>query len=341
MKYFFSTYLPITNSQRIDIFLANLFIDMSRSYIQKLVDEGFIKVNWQVIDKNLKVKNRDIIDLILKEQQTKIEAENLPLDIIFENKDFVVINKDSGVNTHPVPWEAGNSGTLVNALLYHIKNLGTINWVYRPWIVHRLDKNTSWLLVIAKNDKSMKALAKLIENRKIKKTYLAFVCWIIKEDWYIESYIWRDPNNRQKMTIKDPINPKLAKSQFKILKYFKNKYTLIEVDLLTWRTHQIRVHLSSIGFPIVWDETYGNLKINKEARELGLERQFLHAYKLDFMLFWENYHFEWNLKSDLENFLEKIEELSDSKTMKLIKNSRNWDLKNSIPLDDFIKKHSL
>lgn len=293
-------------NSRVDLYLKSKLIECSRSYLQKLIDEWFIKVNWVTITKSLKIKNWDIIDIEFKEEIMQISPENMELDIVFENKDFVVVNKDYGINTHPVPGEGGNSNTLVNALLYHIKNLWTINWVYRPGIVHRLDKDTSWLLIIAKNDKSMKALAKAIENRTVKKRYLALVVWIIDEDGYIESYIWRDPDNRQKMSTKNPINPKLAQTEFKVLQTYKNKYTLLEVNLLTWRTHQIRVHLSSIGFPIIWDTTYGKEKANKQAKELWLERQFLHAYKLDFSIFWENYSFEWKLKPDLEKFLDKI-----------------------------------
>ena len=167
----------------------------------------------------------------------------------------------------------------MNALLYHFKNLGVrsddaeyqstgssiINGIERPGIVHRLDKDTSGVIIIAKNDKSMHALQLKIAKRTIRKTYLALVIGKIKEsEGYIESYIGRDPDNRKKMTTQDPINPKLAKTKFYNKGTIDDKYTLLEVDLLTGRTHQIRVHLSSIGHPIIGDRVYGNPKINTQ-----------------------------------------------------------------------------
>jgi len=159
-------------------------------------------------------------------------AEDIPLDIIFENDDFAVINKDAWINTHPTPGEEGRKGTLVNALLYHFKTLWTrtderpsiINGVERPWIVHRLDKDTSGLIIIAKNDKSMHALQLKIAKRTIKKTYLALVLGKVKDDeGYIESFIGRDPSDRKKMTTIDPINPKIAKTKFCNIWFFHDK----------------------------------------------------------------------------------------------------------------------
>ncbi len=177
-----------------------------------------------------------------------------------------------------------------------------INGVERPGIVHRLDKDTSGLIIIAKNDKSMHALQLKIAKRTIHKTYLALVVGIVKDQTgYIESFIGRDPYDRKRMTTIDPSNPKLAKTKFCNKWIIAWKYTLLEVDLLTGRTHQIRVHLSSIGYPIVWDKVYWNEKINIEAREkYGLSRQWLHAYRLEFNLFGQEYNFEAPLKPDLE-----------------------------------------
>lgn len=208
-------------------------------------------------------------------------------------------------------------GTLVNALLYHFKNLGIrhensdfnpsiINGVERPGIVHRLDKDTSWLIIIAKNDRSMHALQLKIAKRTIHKTYLALVVGIVKDQqWYIESFIGRDPYDRKKMTTIDPSNPKLAKTKFLNKGIIAGKYTLLEVGLMTGRTHQIRVHLSSIGYPILWDKVYGNEKLNTESREIyGLTRQWLHAYRLEFNLFCQEYSFEAPLKADLNKFFD-------------------------------------
>lgn len=245
----------------------------------------------------------------------ELVAEDMPLDIIFENDDFAVVNKDAGINTHPTPGEEGRRGTLVNALLYHFKTLGIrsdeqpsiINWVERPGIVHRLDKDTSWLIIIAKNDRAMHALQLKIAKRTIQKTYLALVVWKVKDtEWYIESFIGRDPYDRKKMTTENPINPKLAKTKFCNKWYYHDRYTLLEVDLLTWRTHQIRVHLSSIGYPIIGDKTYGYEKSNQEAwEEFWLTRQWLHAYKLEFNLFGTDYIFEAPLKDDLKKLIQQ------------------------------------
>lgn len=305
-------------TRRVDTYLSALFPEKSRSYLQKMIEEEKISCNGSTFTKNKKVYRWDEIEIRWKIEQMELLAEDMPLDIIYENADFAIISKDAGINTHPTPGEGGRIGTLVNALLYHFKNLGIrhenpefnpsiINWVERPGIVHRLDKDTSGLIIIAKSDKSMHALQLKIAKRTIQKTYLALVIGKIKEqDWYIESYVGRDPNDRKKMTTRDPVNPKLAKTKFCNKWYIADKYTLLEVDLLTGRTHQIRVHLSSIWFPILGDKVYGNERINKDAFEkYGLMRQWLHAYKLEFTLFWVDYSFEAPLKEDLQEVLDK------------------------------------
>lgn len=302
-------------TRRVDTYLSALFPEKSRSYIQKMIESGRIFCNGKNFVKNKKIYRADEIEIHWKTESMALEAENIALDIIFENVDFAVINKDPGINTHPTPGEDGRKGTLVNALLYHFETLGTrsdempsiINGVERPGIVHRLDKDTSGLIIIAKNDKSMHALQLKMAKRTIKKTYLALVDGIIKdEEGYIESFIGRDPNNRKKMTTNAPLNPKLAKTKFYHRGFFHNKYTLLEVDLLTGRTHQIRVHLASIGFPIVGDKIYGHEKSNREAEEnFGLARQWLHAYRLEFCLFAQNFHFIAPIKADLKKCLPK------------------------------------
>ncbi len=297
-------------TRRVDTYLSALFPEKSRSYIQKMIEEEKISCNGAIFSKNKKIYKGDIIEIQWKVESMELIAEDIPLDIIYENDDFAIINKDAGINTHPTPGEWGRRWTLVNALLHHFTTLGVrsdeqhpsiINWVERPGIVHRLDKDTSGLIVIAKNDKSMHALQLKIAKRTIQKTYLALVVGIVKdEEWYIESYIGRDPYDRKKMTTHDPVNPKLAKTKFCNRWIIASKYTLLEVDLLTWRTHQIRVHLASIGYPILGDKVYGREKENQEALEkYHLARQWLHAYQLSFNLFSVEYSFRWRLKSDL------------------------------------------
>ena len=278
-----------------------------------MIEEEKISCNGMSFNKNKKIYRGDVIEIEWKVEDMTLEAEDMPLDIIYENDDFAIINKDAGINTHPTPWEWGRKGTLVNALLYHFKNLwvrsddpvyknpSIINWVERPGIVHRLDKDTSGLIIIAKNDKSMHALQQKIAKRTIEKTYLALVVWIVKDqEGYIESFIGRDPYDRKKMTTDDPLSPKIAKTKFCNRWYIEDTYTLLEVDLLTGRTHQIRVHLASIGYPILGDKVYGNMKANAHALEkYGLTRQWLHAWRLQFTLFGKDFTFEWPLKDDL------------------------------------------
>jgi 23S rRNA pseudouridine1911/1915/1917 synthase len=230
----------------------------------------------------------------------------MDFDIVYEDDEIIVLNKDAGINVHPVPWENWNKNTLVNWVLEHCKNkLPSIGWVERPWIVHRLDKDTSWLIMIAKSDIMMNYLSETIKERNIDKYYLAVVFWKIKERVFkIESFIWRDPNNRLKMTTLNPANPRLAITYGEVLEFIDNKYTLVKIKLETGRTHQIRVHLASIWYPIIWDKTYWNFRANKEvATMFQLHRQALHAYQLDLKLYWKDMHFEAILKPDMKRVI--------------------------------------
>lgn len=289
------------------MYLSALFSDYSRSYIQKIIDRGQVSVNWEKISKNLKIKNKDEISIeIIIEKLETVEAEKMDLDFIYEDKELLIINKDPLINTHPVPWENWNKNTLVNGILYHCKSsLPSIWWVERPWIVHRLDKDTSWAIMIAKTDGMMNYLSDIIKQRKIGKYYLAIVTWKIKEkDFKIESYIGRDPNDRQKMTTINPVNPKIAITYWEVLEYIDNKYSLVKLKIETGRTHQIRVHLSSIWFPIIWDKTYWNSKVNKEVATIyQLHRQALHAWQLDLKLYWKEFNFKADLKDDMKRIL--------------------------------------
>lgn len=307
MKIIFCTY--IEKKQRVDIYLSALFWDFSRSYIQKIIDRGEVKINGATIQKNIKILPRDLVELDLQIEKTKLEAENISLDIIYEDENILFINKDAGVNVHPVPWEDGKTWTLVNALLYHCKeNLPTINGAERPWIVHRLDKDTSWIIMIAKNDMMMKYLQEIIKERKIQKYYIALVKGKIEErNFTIESYIGRHPTDKIKMTTKNPINPKLAYTSWELLTYIDDEFSLLKIKIETGRTHQIRVHLASIGFPIIGDKVYGDKEINKLVeKKYWLTRQALHAYELGFELYGKDTFFQANLKEDMEKIIGEI-----------------------------------
>jgi len=300
----------IENKKRVDMYLSTLFSDFSRSYIQKLIDKWDVQVNWKTISKNLKISNKDEIEVNIQlEKLDKIDAEDLNLDIVFEDENIVILNKEAGVNTHPVPWEGWNSNTLVNGVLFHCKDSLPIIWgVERPWIVHRLDKDTSWAIMIAKNDNMMHYLQDLFKERKnIEKYYIAVVHWIVKnKNFTIESFIGRDKNNRLKMTAIDPVNPKIAITHWEVLGYIENKFTLLKIKIETGRTHQIRVHLASINHFILWDTTYWNPKINLEIRtRYQLKRQALHAYNLKLKLYWKDRNFIAELKDDMKKLIWK------------------------------------
>ncbi len=308
MKILFCTY--IEKRQRVDIYLSALFWEFSRSYIQKIIDRGEVKINNEIISKNIKINPKDEIEMNLEIEKSILIAEEIMLDIIYEDENIILINKDAWVNVHPVPWEDGKTWTLVNALLYHCKEkLPTINGTERPWIVHRLDKDTSWIIMIAKNDMMMKYLQEIIKKRKIQKYYLAIVKWKIKEkNFSIESYIGRHPTDKIKMTTKNPLNPKLAYTSWELLTYIDYEFSLLKIKIETGRTHQIRVHLASIGFPIVWDKVYGDKEVNiRVEKKYWLTRQALHAYELGFELYGKDTFFQANLKEDMEKIIGDIE----------------------------------
>lgn len=260
------------NEGRIDKYLTNQIADISRSKIQQLIADGNILVNDEVVKSNYKIEKDDEITIIIPEPEAvNIVAEDLPIEIIYEDEDIAIVNKAQGMVVHP---GAGNpNGTLVNALLYHMKDLSGINGEIRPGIVHRLDKDTSGALVIAKNDDAHVKLSKQLEDRSMKRTYWTIVHGAIPhEHGTIDAPIGRDPKNRQKFMV---INGgKEAVTHFKVLEHF-NKYTFVEVSLETGRTHQIRVHMNYINFPVAGDETYGPKKTLKG------KGQFLHAHSLE------------------------------------------------------------
>lgn len=259
------------NNIRIDKYLKDK-LDLSRSKIQKLIEEEKILVNGESVSNNYKVTLDDLITINDKLDYTiKLIGEDLPLDIVYEDEYLLVINKASGMVTHPAP---GNyTGTLVNALIgkYQLSNDEI-----RPGIVHRLDKDTSGLMVVAKTDKVHELLAEMIKDRKVKRTYLALVEGTFNhETGTIDAPIGRDDKNREKMMVTD-INAKEAITHFKVLKRYNNA-TLIECNLETGRTHQIRVHLSYINHPVVNDSVYGKKIDNNDFGQL------LHSTKIEFI----------------------------------------------------------
>ena len=263
---------------RIDKFLSEQNPDYSRSYIQKLIKDGQVSVSGKAVKSNYKIDGSEEIVLLIPEQiLPDILPENIPLDILYEDQDLIVINKPKGMVVHPA---AGHySGTLVNALMYHCKDdLSGINGVMRPGIVHRIDQNTTGSLLVCKNDYAHNFIASQLKVHSITRKYRAIVHGNIKEDHgTIDAPIGRHPIDRKKMAI-EPRNGREAVTHFQVLERFGN-YTYIECQLETGRTHQIRVHMSSIHHPIVGDDVYGPAKCPFS----GLQGQTLHAQVLGFI----------------------------------------------------------
>lgn len=259
------------SGKRIDKYL-NENTEYTRSKIQKMIENGNILVNDIKVKDSYKVKENDYITIEALEETTDILPENIPLDIYYEDDDLIVVNKPSGMVVHPAP---GNyTGTLVNALIYHTNNLSKVNTNIRPGIVHRIDADTSGLLLVAKNDKSHDILAEAIQKKEVVREYIALVEGIIMEDTAtIDAPIGRDKKDRKKMTVTSE-NSKDAVTHIRVLERYKDS-TLIRCKLETGRTHQIRVHLSYIGHPVVNDPVYGHKKLID--KDFG---QMLHAEKL-------------------------------------------------------------
>ncbi len=265
--------------ERIDKFLSSKLSNISRSYIHKLIEDGNITVNQNSVNKKYKLSKNDMINVkIPKPQELEVIAENIPLDIVYEDNDLLIVNKPKNMVVHPAP---GNySSTLVNALLYHCKNsLSGINGVIRPGIVHRIDKDTSGLLIVAKNDTSHKELAEQIKNHSFTREYEAIVYGNLKENTgTINANIARHKTDRKKMAVV-PLLGRNAVTHYTVLKRYGN-FTHIKLKLETGRTHQIRVHMSYIGHPVVGDEVYANPKNNPFK---FLKGQCLHAKTIGFI----------------------------------------------------------
>ncbi|MGN0385771.1 MAG: RluA family pseudouridine synthase [Lachnospiraceae bacterium] len=261
--------------ERIDKCISMLIDSLSRSYIQKLIKEEAVTVNGKIVKGSYKVKTDDEVSFLLpKAVEPSILPEDIPLDILYSDEDVVVVNKPKGMVVHPA---AGHyTGTLVNALMFHFKDeLSGINGVMRPGIVHRIDRDTTGSLIVCKNDKAHNDIANQLKEHSVVRKYHAICYGVIKEDTgTINQPIGRHPTERKKMAINP--NGKHAVTHYKVLKRF-DKYTYIECELETGRTHQIRVHMASIGHPLLGDDVYSNRK-----SPFHLEGQTLHAKVLGF-----------------------------------------------------------
>lgn len=286
--------------QRADVVLAAM-LELTRSNMQKLLDEGRAVKGTKVIKSNYKVKLGDEIIVTLPEPQPlDVQPENIPLDIIYEDEDVVVVNKARGMVVHPA---AGNySGTLVNALLYHCKNLSGINGVIRPGIVHRLDKDTSGIMICAKNDAAHVSLSGQIQSKTAQRTYLAVVRGNIKTDsGVIETQIARDKDDRKKMAVVKE-GGRNAITEYEVVERF-GKYTIVKCKLKTGRTHQIRVHMEYLGYPLVGDPKYSPMKT-----PFSINGQALHSLTLafDHPRTGERMEFEAKLPEDLHKIVTRL-----------------------------------
>ena len=261
--------------KRLDSYIASQDSEITRTSAQRLIEEGNILVNGKKQKVSYKVCENDIVTVEVPEpKEIELKAQDIPIEIIYEDKDIIVVNKPKGMVVHPA--NGNPDGTLVNALMSICKDsLSGIGGEIRPGIVHRIDKDTSGLLIVAKNDMAHVAMSEQIKNHEVKKTYIALVRGVIKEnEATIDMPIGRSNTDRKKMAVTK--NGKNAVTHIKVIERF-DKYTLLEVNIETGRTHQIRVHLSYIGYPIVGDYTYSNGK-----NEFNIVGQCLHAKSLEF-----------------------------------------------------------
>ncbi len=293
------------NFPRADLFLSGEMSDFTRSALKKLFGDGNVLINGKAAKPSQLVKTGDSAQVTVPDAaEYEAKPQDIPIDIIYEDKDIAVVNKPQGMTVH-----AGNGNfdkTLVNALLFRLDSLSGINGVIRPGIVHRIDKDTSGLLVVAKNDAAHLSLSGQIEEKTCRRTYLALLEGKVKEDsGTITTYIGRDPRDRIKMAVTEPGKGKLAITGFTVLKRYKQGYTLCRFDLHTGRTHQIRVHARYMGHPVVGDAVYGIKK-----QKFNLNGQLLHAWrlKLNHPSTGEEMNFEAPLPEYFTAVLSKLEE---------------------------------
>ncbi len=285
---------------RLDIYVVERCPQMSRSRIQRLIKEGYITVNGRSAKESLKLKEGDRVQAIIPPSDSPLpEPEDIPLHIVYEDRDLLVVDKPAGMTVHPAPGHSHH--TLVNAILAHCPGLASDESM-RPGIVHRLDKNTSGLMVVAKHENARQYIMNQFKSRTVLKRYIALVeGHLSPEEGIIEAPIGREPRSRKRMSV--VAYGRYARTEYHVLKYIDG-HTLLELTLKTGRTHQIRVHLSAIGHPVVGDDVYGR----KSPASSLMSRQFLHACHLGFKLpssgEWVEFHSD--LPKDLEEALERI-----------------------------------
>lgn len=286
--------------QRADIYLAAQ-LGVSRSNMQKLLDEGRVSRGMKVLKANYKVRPGEELTIAIPEPEPlEVQPEDIPLDIIFEDEDVVVVNKPRGMVVHPAP---GNyTGTLVNALLYHCKNLSGINSVIRPGIVHRLDKDTSGIMIVAKNDAAHISLSEQIQTKSAHRSYFAIVRGNIKTDsGTVATQIARDKNDRKKMTVVKE-GGRDAVTDYEVLERF-GRFSVVRCQLRTGRTHQIRVHMEYLGYPLVGDPKYSPMKV-----PFAINGQALHSQELEFThpRTGERLRFEAPLPEDMQKIITRL-----------------------------------
>jgi 23S rRNA pseudouridine1911/1915/1917 synthase len=299
--------------ERLDRFLTGALAGHSRSQIQRQIKDGAVKIGGRPAKPNALLRAGDRVTLDIPEAVTPSTApEEIPLDIVYEDRDVVVVNKAAGMVVHPAAGHPG--GTLVNALLHHVTDLSGIGGELRPGIVHRLDRGTSGLMVVAKSDRAHDELARQFHDREVEKDYIALAWGLVQAGRRIDAPIGRDPNNRQKMSAK------ARRARSAVTRVVEARQlrgvTLVRVAIATGRTHQIRVHLSAIGHPIVGDTTYGGVRrhVAADLRPLlRLERPFLHAARLVFTHPTEDRRMEFTapLPADLQQVLDAIVEAQE------------------------------
>ncbi|MBQ9233359.1 MAG: RluA family pseudouridine synthase [Lachnospiraceae bacterium] len=291
---------------RIDKFLSDELSDYSRAYIQKLIENGCITVNSKPVKANYKIKSGDIIDIDIPEPEiVEIIPKNIPINIVYEDKDIIIVDKPKGMVVHPAPGHFDD--TLVNALMYHCKDLSTINGVMRPGIVHRIDMDTSGLLLVCKNDTSHRIMADKFKIHDINRVYTA-ICYnhFNETDGTIDKPIARHKTDRKKMAV-DP-KGRRAVTHYHVIKNLKDNMSLIECKLETGRTHQIRVHMASINHSLLGDEVYGT-----KSKKFNLNGQVLHAGVLGFNHPITNEYMEF--KSELPEYFNKILNVLDDSSL--------------------------
>lgn len=296
---------PEMEGERIDKCISNYVETLSRSYIQKIIKEGKAYINDAPVKSNYKVRVDDKVQFTIPDcEEPDIPPQDIPLDIIYEDKDVLIVNKPKNMVVHPAPGHY--EGTLVNAIMYHCHNdLSGINGVLRPGIVHRIDKDTTGSLIICKNDEAHRKIAEQLKEHSITRKYRAIVYGRISNDaGVVDAPIGRHPTDRKKMAINER-NGKPAITHYKVLERFE-KYTYIECQLETGRTHQIRVHMTSIGHPLLGDEVYGNAKC-----PFKLEGQTLHAMTIGFIHPSTNQYVEY--EAPLPEYFERLLQILRSK----------------------------